>query len=314
MSDNILFLISLLALFLSGFWAINALENFGRILRLSQFTLGFVIMAFATNLPELFVGVNAVAQDQTQLSFGDLIGSNLVNLGLILGLVFLLSKKQTYQPIFKRDITINLFIVAVLFLFISDGFLSQVEGFILLFFFGFRLYSLYKEQGLVVGKVKKLYEPKNKSFAYLLSFFFFTALLLISAYFVVTLGTEIAKNFGVSSFVIGLVIIAFGTSLPELIFSIHSVMRNKMTMAIGNLLGSALINFTLILGFVAVLKPISLNLENVWWSIMCLVVMALVLFIAEIKNKKDNLILGIFLVSVYVIYIFGELDILRHTI
>ena len=311
MSDNILFLISLVALFISGSWAINALENFGRILRLSQFTLGFIIMAFATNLPELFVGVNAVAQDQTQLSFGDLIGSNLVNLGLILGLVFLLSKKQKNKPIFKRDITINLFIVAVLFFFISDGLLSQVEGFILLFFFGFRLYSLYKEQDLVIGKVKKLYEPKSKSFIYLLIFFFFTALLLISAYYVVTLGIEIAKNFGVSSFVVGLVAVAFGTSLPELIFSIHAVVRNKMTMAIGNLLGSSLINFTLILGFVAVLKPISLNLGNVWWCIMCLTVMALILFTAEITNKNNNFILGIFLVSVYLIYLFGELDILR---
>ncbi|MFH1749990.1 MAG: hypothetical protein ABH837_03840 [bacterium] len=310
MPDNILFLISLVALFLSGSWAINALENFGRILRLSQFTLGFVIMAFATNLPELFVGVNAVAQDQTQLSFGDLIGSNLVNLGLILGLVFILGKKQDYQPIFKRDIMINLFIVAVLFLFISDGLLSQVEGFILLFFFGFRLYSLFKEQDLVVGKVKKLYEPKSKSFIHLLSFFFFTALLLISAYYVVTLGTEIAKNFGVSSFVVGLVAVAFGTSLPELIFSIHAVVRNKMTMAIGNLLGSALINFTLILGFVAALKPISFNTENVWWSIICLTIISLILFTAEIKKFNNNLLLGIFLVTVYLLYIVGELNII----
>ncbi|MFC1656770.1 sodium:calcium antiporter [Patescibacteria group bacterium] len=284
MSDNIFFIISLVVLFLSGFWAINALENFGRILRLSQFTLGFVIMAFATNLPELFVGVNAVAQDQAQLSLGDLIGSNLVNLGLILGLVYLLSKKQNYKSIFKRDITTNLLIVAVLLLFISDGLISQIEGFILLFFFGFHIYSLFKEQNLVIGKVKKLYEPKNRSLIYLLSFFFFTALLLISSYYVVTLGTEIAKSFGVSPFVIGLVIIALGTSLPELIFSIHAVMRNRMTMAVGNLLGSALINFTLILGFIASIKPITINIENAWWSIICLVVIGLILFTAEIKK------------------------------
>ncbi len=314
MSDTILFIISLISLFLSGFWAINALEKFGRILRLSQFVLGFVIMAFATNLPELFVAVNAVVQDQAQLSLGTVIGSNLVNLGLILGLVYLWNKKQNYQSIFKKDIVVNLFIIAVLFLFISDGLLSQIEGLMLLSFFGFHIYSLFKEQSLITGKVNKLDEPKKKSIVYLLSFFAFTALLLVSSYFVVTLGMEIAKNFGVSSFVIGLVLVALGTSLPELIFSIHAVMRKKVTMAVGNLLGSALINFTLILGFVAIVKPITINVESAWWSIICLFTIGLVLFAAEVKNDQNYFIQGIFLISIYVIYLLGELDIVSHII
>ena len=314
MSNSLVFIIALIALFLSGFWAINALENFGRAMRLTQFALGFVIMAFATNLPEFFVGINAVVQDQTQLSFGDLIGSNLVNLGFILGLVFIWTNKEKYSSIFQKDIILNLLILTCLFLFISNGYLSQIEGGLLLSFFGLRLYTLHQEQKLVKGNVQKIAASSRQSFMYLLSFSFFAALLLVSAYYVVTSGIKIAENFGISAFVIGLVAVAFSTSLPELVFSIHSVLRKKTSMAVGNLLGSALINFTLILGFIAVIRPISLDLKNVWWSIVCLAVIALVLLIAEFKGIRNKLILGALLMGIYLIYLFGEVDILGHLI
>jgi cation:H+ antiporter len=301
-----MFALGLMLLIISGSWAIKSLDRIGGILHLSQFTLGFVLMAFATNLPEIFVAMNAVGQNQVELSFGNLIGSNIVNLGLILGVVYILSYKQAARNRFTLDLALNLFIIAVILLFLLDGAIVRMEGLVLLMLFGLRIFILYKDKDQVSGMIESTHNV-GEIFKQLFLFGLAIAIMIGSAYILVGAGTRIAQELGVSPFVVGLLGISLGTTLPELVFSIQVVLQKKTVMAVGNLLGSALINLTLILGSLTVVQPIQLSGYSPNFSIIILAVIGGVLLLADYQYFKNKLLLGMLLLIIYATYVIGEI-------
>ena len=232
-------------------------------------TVGFILVAFSTSLPELFVSVfAAVEPESVGVAIGNVLGSNVVNICLILGICFLLvALKNSDHPsispgVAKEEIGslyFGLFIASVIPLtLLYIGFASQFIGIVLIAIFVFYFYQLsrvkrIREEGTLGGERPLL--RKYTIFALL-----GTAGVVGSAYFIVNSASFIAESVGIPRVVIGATIVAFGTSVPELATSINSVRKGHMDLALGNTVGSCFINITFILGVPLLASPLNINI------------------------------------------------------
>ena len=259
----IIFIVSCVILSKASDWLVESLVRIARFLQWREFTVAFILMAFATSLPELFVGISSAIQQKPALSFGNVIGSNIINLTVAVAIiVFLVKTLSTKSHILQQT---SLFTVVIGFLpvlMILDGKLSRVDGVVLLLALGFYLYELFSQQ----EHFKKEFLDHTQEgwlrfklfLRDLLIFLGGLLLLLISAQAVVWSASKIAVFFGISLAVIGSVIVALGTNLPEIAFSVKAARSKHQEMALGNLMGSVVSNSTLVLGLTVLLSPLKI--------------------------------------------------------
>lgn len=237
----------------------------------SGFVLAALLLALATSFPELFVGLTSALEKNTSLSLGVIVGSNIANISIIAGIAAVIAGKVYIRgEYYKKDIFLA-FVAGLLPLFLSlDGSLNRVDGLILLSIYGAFVTSLFQIRFEEIGKrhlvetfIHRLFRifnhidfNKSKEIGRL---FLGVALLLLSADTIVTISTRLAVAMNIPVFVIGVVIVAIGTSLPELAFSIKSLSDKEPKMFLGNLLGSVIVNSTLIVGLSALINPITTN-------------------------------------------------------
>jgi cation:H+ antiporter len=232
-------------------------------------TVGFVLVGFSTSLPELSVSIFAlIGQQSIGVAIGNVLGSNIADIALILGVCFLLvtlkrpRNEHFYLTMAKEEIGslyFGLFIASIIplsLLYIGQA--SQFIGVILLTIFVIYLLQLsrvkrVREEGALGEERKRL--PKYAAFALI-----GTAVVVASAYFIVESASFIAASVGVPRVVIGATVIAFGTSIPELATSISSVRKGHLDLALGNIVGSCFINITLILGVALLATPLTINM------------------------------------------------------
>jgi cation:H+ antiporter len=269
---NILMLVlGITGLYLGGEWLVKSASRLASSFGASVLVIGLTIVAWATSAPELIVTVNAALQGSTELALGNIIGSNIVNIGLCLGIMGLMFPVTISWQLIQRELPIMIGAALLAFLLSADGILSQLDGLILfLCFLGFSalVYVLvqqerkkvtvaleeYEEaQGLIDEKVNRQFEIGRLAAG--------LALLIIGANLTVDGGTAIARSFGISEFLIGLTLVAFGTSLPEFTASLIAASRKQTDIAIGNIIGSNIANVLGILGMTAMIKaiPVSAN-------------------------------------------------------
>lgn len=259
-------IISLLVIFYSGGIMVRSLTLMGRYLKISEFTLSFVLAAFATSLPEFFIGINAAINHTAILSVGNIIGANFLNATMVLGAAVVAAGRLGFNQIVKKEdfqITFGLLLLPVLLM--LDKVLNRYDGLILLFFFGGYLLYLFnqeRESRKVNGEIQTNNTPTLKIFMISLAKFALAAsLLLVGSRFVVSESVEISRAFSFPLFFIG-ILIAIGTTLPETIFSLKSVALGHKSMAFGNAFGSIIINISLILGAVATISPITIIIPS----------------------------------------------------
>lgn len=254
-----LFLISLVALFWSGVILVRTLIWMGRYLRISEYVLAFVLVSFATTLPELFIGVTSALTGAPQLAFGTIVGSSVLDIALVLGVVVLIGKNglSMNHVVTRQDIHLAFGMIVLPVLLLLDGTISRMDGVVLLFFFvGYVYYLGSRGRVTRVLSHDDLKELRFAKFLRKLGVFVIACLLLLaSSWIVVFFGKEVSLALGLPLFFVG-VLIGFGTTLPELSFGVISVLMHRTRMSLGNIFGSILIKFSFVLGVIAILHPI----------------------------------------------------------
>jgi cation:H+ antiporter len=255
--NALILLASLLILDKASDWTITNSVRVADITGFGKTTVGFILVAFATSLPELSVSIfAAIGQESIGVAIGNVLGSNIVNVCLILGLCFIIValKNSSYvvltPTMTKEDVGslyFGLFIASIIPLtLLYIGYASRFIGIILIAIFVFYIYQLSK-----IRKIKEetsLGREKEKLGKYVFLTFLGAALVVASSYFIVDSASYIAESVGIPKVVIGATIVAFGTSLPELATSLDATRKGHLDMALGNIVGSCFINITCILG------------------------------------------------------------------
>jgi cation:H+ antiporter len=237
---------------------------------LGKTTVGFILVAFSTSLPELFVAIFAVLNpENVGVSIGNVLGSNIVNICLILGVCFLLislkypEKSRTLPKMAKEELGslyFGLFIASIVPLaLIYIGYASRFVGVILLVIFIYYMFQLSKAR--TPAEKTPSETEKNKLRKYVSLTIFGAVGVVICAYFIVESASYLASSVGIPPVVIGATVVAFGTSVPELSTSVGAVKKGHLELALGNIVGSCFMNITLILGITLVTSPLTINMS-----------------------------------------------------
>ncbi|NEV93337.1 calcium/sodium antiporter [Psychroflexus sp. YR1-1] len=267
-----------------------------RRLNMSDLAIGLTIVAFGTSAPELVVSSVASVQGQSDLILGNVLGSNLFNLMMILGIVGLIKPITVQKSMVWIEIPISLVVIIVLYILSNAWFGSSTakvswgDALVLLLLFAGFMYYIYR--GLSSETVKKSDDsPPAQDYTttkMTLLVVFGLAGLVYGGHLVVSNATDMALEFGISEKVIGLTIVAAGTSLPELVTSIVAALKKNADIAIGNVIGSNIFNVLLIVPVSALIKPIAYNV-SFNFEMYLLVGATLFLFIAMFSGKAKRL-------------------------
>ncbi len=259
--------IGLLLLYFGAGWLVKGSSSLARSLNISPIVIGLTVVAFGTSAPELVVSVVASIQNKSMIALGNVVGSNICNIALVLGAVSFIMPIKANQSVVKRDIPIMLVISICLLLLSFNSEISRLEGFTL--FSGIIIYTLFNyhiskkeklstETGMVKSVESELehigyVESRTKQ---MLMITVGIAGVVIGAQVLIDAAVIIMKTFDVSEKFIGLTIVAFGTSLPELATSVVAAMRKELDISIGNLVGSNVFNLLSVIGAAALIRPI----------------------------------------------------------
>jgi cation:H+ antiporter len=271
-----------------------------------------VIIGFGTSMPELLVSAISSIQNNPGVAIGNAFGSNIVNIGLILGLTALIKPITVASVVVKKELPILLGATALAGLLALDRLLSRLDSVILLVLFAFLIaWTIYSAQKSKGDALEREYEqelsehtmpPVKAAFALLVGF----VILIVSSRVLVWGAVGLAKAWGISDLIIGLTIVALGTSLPELASSLVAISRNEHDLALGNVIGSNLFNILAVVGLAGVIRPIELDAAVLLrdWSVMfALTLLALFMGIGIRRQGRINRLEGLTLLSVYLAYI-----------
>lgn len=307
----VLFIVSILILVKSGATAVKCLVAVARYLRISEYVLAFILMALATSLPEFFVGINSALSKASVLSLGNIIGSNIVNLSFILGAVAIFAKGiKVESQIAKKDAWIVFFISILPLLLLMDKNLSRADGIVLLIIFSWYLKHILQAKEAFTKRMNRIAPTIERFKQFVKDLFIFVlaiTMLLISSWGVVKTATLIAQGFALPLVLIGLILVAVGTSLPELIFGIKAVITKHEGMNLGNLIGSTVMNSTLILGVTALIYPIQIeNLDMILTGGIFMVFVILIANFFIVTKEKISWKEGAVLIGLYVVFLVAE--------
>ena len=283
---------------------INQSERIALKFKIPEFIIGATLIALGTSLPEMAASIAASMNGKPDIAIANVIGSNVLNITLVLATVFIISKTiNPARDFFAKDSTWALVPVLVFILMILDGMISRFDAALLLLLMGaYLLFLLQDAKNIPEEDLEDIDESPFSWTKVIPMLVGGVILVIVGAHFTVESASEIAKDFGVSEWIIGIIMISLGTSLPELVVSISAATRGKVDMAIGNIIGSNMANTTVVLGAAALTSPMAINASAYIFDIATMIVATLLLvFITANKlyNKSAGIsliiILGLFL-------------------
>lgn len=290
----ILLMVSILVAWAGGNLFIRGVEGVRRLFRLSGITAGLIIASISTSSPELFVGVSSAIREIPEVSLGDVLGSNVVNIALIFGIfLLLLPHRIPEKSIRMKDIAISSLAPLVVLLLALDGMLSKLDGVILFMLFAFWLRWLIKDDHL---ELEEINQGKGTFFHFAVGL----GMLIVAGYTFTESAGALAKILGVNLFFFSSIVIALGTSMPELATSIVAIRTKKSAVAVGNLLGSNVFNSLGILGLVCLIQPIPISATKIAIPIIFAIVATLA---SSLSVKLAPRSIGIALIIIYLLYI-----------
>jgi cation:H+ antiporter len=273
---------------------------------LSEMSAGFILLSVATSLPELFVSSLASLSNQGGLSVGNVLGSNIANLTVILGLAILISRtKITIDSNSEKDLVQFLFLSSLIPLFILQrGSIGPVLGVVLLILFVYFSINISKK----AGKISSLgfYRKKEINFI-IVKFLIAIGLILFLSKLVVDNGVGIAQSLGLPPSVIGATIIAFGTSLPELATTIQALKKRLFGMALGNIFGSCITNLTLVLGIASILSFSQVSVVATSSMLFFTLITALTIWYLISTKKYIGRKISLFIILIYVLFVLQQI-------
>lgn len=307
--DFIIFIAAMAALIYGADFVIKESERIALHFNISHYVIGATLIAFGTSLPEMAASMMASYAGKSDMAVANVVGSVIFNITLVLGVVFFISKKMApKRDLFSLDSAWVVIPVVIFFIMIQDGKISRIDGILylllmvsyLIFLFGSSKETL--ESDIDEELIKEKFNW-GLTIALLIVGFVLT---IGGANFVVESGTNIARNFGVSEWIIGLFLIALGTSLPELVVSVVAIKKGNAEMSIGNIIGSNVANFSMVLGSASLLSPLSIDLVSTQFDLFIMVAASLTLLFI-LANKLYNRAGAIFLLIILALFIQNSL-------
>ncbi|CBV42339.1 calcium/sodium antiporter [Halomonas elongata] len=281
-------------------------------LGLSPLLIGMLVIGFGTSAPELVVSVIAAAQDNPGLALGNAYGSNIVNIGLILGLVALISPLAVHSSMIRRELPILGGVTLLSALLLMGGVLGRFEGALLLLilvgFMGFSIWQALKmpDDAMSADTEQDIASHPMSLRAGLVWTLVGLLLLVVSSRLLVWGAVSIAQSFGVSDLIIGLTVVAVGTSLPELASSISALRRGEHDLVLGNVVGSNLFNTLGVVGLASLITPIEVASEVLWrdWTLMTAMTALMMVFALGWRGRagRINRLEGGVLLLMYLTY------------
>lgn len=304
----LLIIIGLVLLIFGGDWLLKSAVALSLKLKISKIIIGMTVVSFATSAPELIVSINAALSGAPDLALGNVIGSNIANLGLVLGITLLLGSMQVQKSFYTTDWPVMMIASMLLYFFLSgDQVIVRYEG-ILLFslLIVFLVYLLRFQKTAILDEL-----PEDDEILSTSKILFFLIIggvgLWGGSELLVSGATALAKEFGVSERVVGVTVISVGTSIPELAASIIAVIKKEKAISLGNLIGSNIFNILAVLGITSIITPITLNdkgllTNDIFWMLsISFAILPLVFLPRSYRlNWKD----GIVLLIAYIMFIY----------
>ncbi|MBD3310156.1 hypothetical protein GF351_02970 [Candidatus Woesearchaeota archaeon] len=300
-------LASSLALVVAGTLLVKSVNVIASFLRMSEFVVGFIIMAFGTSVPELFVGISSAVAKNTAITLGTVIGSNIANLTIVAGLGVLLAggiRIESEKTLKDSTWMVGLAVLPMVLMIIGSQ-LGVIDGIILLAAFCAYGYKVIRERSQFSKEVKhpiKRWQVISHTLLFAASLF----LLFFAADLVVNFASLLSVDLALPPILIGLVLVALGTSLPELAFNASAIRRGFSQMAVGDLIGSVIANSTLVLGVTCIIYPISADMLLFFTSGIFMIIITFLFASFVESGQKLYMKEGISMVMMYVFFLIIE--------
>ena len=271
-------------------------------LGVSRYVIGLTLIAFGTSFPEFVVSVNASLMNQPGIVFGNVIGSNIANIALVLSVCAIMVQIKS-DKVGINDLIFFLLSAFLAFFFSIDGNVDFIEGVILLIGFIFYCYTIKRTVGLDRNKTEKIKNDKLDVYVLIIISCSFFILIYGSNAFIDS-AISLAERFNVSSLAISITLVAIGTSLPQLATSIIAVIKKEYELLTGNILGSNIMNILMILGPSAIINNIQVKSD--YMPIMLMLLLTFLIYGFNIFNIKITRIFGIILLIIYIVFIYSN--------
>ena len=298
----------LVVLIVGGNLLLKAAVSISLKFEIPKILIGMTVVSLATSAPELIISLKSALKGSADLAISNVVGSNIANLGLVLGLTILLSPIKISKNIYKIDWPIMMFSALYFFVIVLDGSISFFEGIILVFFLIISIIYLIKHQekseedmDLEVSSVDSL--PKS-----IILLIFGGIFLYLGSEWFVSGAIDLAGYFGISERVIGVTVVSIGTSIPELVTSMVAVIKKEKSISLGNLLGSNIFNVFAVLGITSIVTPLvvtDMNIINFDIYVMLFFAALILPLIFFPKRLVLGRVEGIVILTFYSFYLFN---------
>lgn len=311
--DIIAIALGLVGLFVGGNWLVRGAGRLATSFGVSPMLVGMTVVAFGTSAPELLVTASAALSGVSDIALGNVVGSNIANVGLILALAALLMPFRVEWTLIKREIPVMLLATAAMIVFAHDEIISGIEGGVLLVGMGVFLLLQFRWMQMDRAQINREVREYDEALGVVgndiqrpIEFVFVIGglvALVIGAQLLVGGAANAARELGVSELVIGVTLVAVGTSLPELVTTVVAAQRKQSDIAVGNVVGSNIFNILLILGITALIHPVPAILNEVSVDFLFMTLLAVLVPILLLRHQQMGRRRGLLLLTVYVGYI-----------
>ena len=303
-----LILLGFILLILGGNWLLKSAVSISLGLKIPKIIIGMTVVSFATSAPELIVSINSAVNGFPDLALGNVIGSNIANLALVLGITLLIAEMDVEKSFFTTNWPVMMVASILLFLFLRNDYLiSDFEGLIFVLFLIFFLVYLFRFQN------DEIIDDLPEDVDLLPAYKTFTLFMLGSvglwggSEMLITGATDLAITLGVGERLIGVTVVSVGTSIPELAASIIAVLKKEKAISLGNLVGSNIFNILAVVGITSLITPIPANdhviyTNDIYWMLLVSMVLPILVLLPkkmELKRKS-----GIILLLLYVVFLY----------
>ena len=319
--NSILILIGFYFLIKGSDWFVDSSSFIARHYNISEIIIGLTIVSIGTSLPELAANIYASVVGESSISLGNVVGSNIANICLVLGIGGLITGRIYFnKSVLNRDGLLMIFTFFLLLILsitnsseghgIEIGFLGRIDGIIFIFVFIVYLFILLKsvvnnsDKEKCNNEIHKTFKNMFSSISFLL---IGLILIFVGAKLLVDNVVWCAIKFNIPQSVIAATIVAFGTSVPELMVTLTGAMKGKHDIAVGNIIGSCIFNITLVLGLSLVIRPIDVDSNMIWVIMPIMIISGILMLLMVFRTKYLNRIKSLVLLILYLIFIIYSL-------
>ena len=307
MIDILFFLAGLVILYFGAYWLVKGASRLAITLNVQPVIVGLTVVAFGTSLPEFVVSFIGAMRELPDIALGNIVGSNIVNIGLIIGLSAIIFPLSVHMKLLKFEVPFMILAAFLLFIVSIKGTVSRRDSILFAVIFigyiGYAIRAAKKETPAVAGEYREFLRGRDSIKKDIVLIIAGLAVLIAGAEILLISAVSIARAMGISELIIGMTIVAVGTSLPELATSAVAAFKREADISIGNIVGSNIFNILFILGVTGIIRPVSVHPEAWRLHMPVMVFFSLLLFIFMKTGNVISRAEGAVMVLLYISYI-----------